>query len=55
MSPQMPATGRNEVIGHFGIEERAAGKNKVASHSEIELEIEGANGDLSDVKFSIEE
>ena len=54
-SPRLPVTGRNGVAGHSGMEEGAAGRNKVASHSGMEPGMEGANGDLSDVRFSIEE
>ena len=54
-SPRLPATGRNGVAGHSGMEEGAAGRNRVASHSGMEPGMEGANGDSSDVRFSIEE
>ena len=54
-SPRLPAIGRNGVAGHSGIEEGAVGKNRVASYSGIEPGIEGANGDSSDVRFSIKE
>ena len=54
-SPRLPATGKNGVAGHSRIEEGAAGRNRVASHSRMEPGMEVANGDLSDVRFSIEE
>ena len=54
-SPQLPAIGRNGVAGHSGIEKGAARRNRVAGHSGMEPEIDGANGDLSDVRFFIEE
>lgn len=54
-SPRLPTTGRNGAADHFGMEEGAAGRNRIAGHSRIEPRIEGANGDSSDVSFSIEE
>ena len=54
-SPRLPATGKNGVAGHSGIEEGAAEGKRVASLFGIELGIKIANGDLSDIRFSIEE
>ena len=54
-SPRLLATRRNAVAGHFGMEEGAAKRNRVASHSGMEPRMESANGDSSDVRFSIEE
>ena len=53
--PQLPATEKNRVAGHSGMEEGTAGWNKVASHSEMERGIKGVNSDLSDVRFFIKE
>ncbi len=56
MSPQLPAIGRNRVVGYSEIEEEALRRNRVTSHSGIKQEMEeSANGDLSDVSFSIQE
>ena len=54
-SPQLPATGRNGVAGHSGIEKWAAGRNRIADHYRIEPGIDGAKGDLSNVRLYIEE
>ena len=54
-SPQLPAIGKNGVVGHSGIEKEAAGRNRVAGYAGIEPGMNGANGDSSDVRFSIEE
>ena len=51
--PRLSVIGRNEVASHFEIEKGATGKNRVAGDTGIEHEIEGVNGDLSDVSFSI--
>lgn len=54
-SLQLSATRKNRVAGHFRIEEATAGRNRVPGHSGIEPRIDIANGDLSDVRFFIEE
>lgn len=54
-SPRLLVTGRNGVASYSEIEEGVAEKNRVASHSRIEQEIKGANDDLLDISFSIEE
>lgn len=54
-SPWLPITGRNRVASHSGMEEKTAETNRIAGYSGIKLGMEGANGDLSDVRFSIKE
>ena len=46
--------GTNKVASHSEIEKRDVKKNRVAGHSRIKRKIEeSANGDLSDISFSI--
>lgn len=46
---------RNRVASHFEIEEEVVERNRVVYHSRIKQGMEEANGDLSDVNFSIQE